>query len=453
MAVFRKRLIFWLIKAYVKRWGKVITLSFILGLLIFFGLALGSKHILAMLPTEKKERIGVIGAYTADNLPFFITSNISRGLTKIAPDGSIQPDIAKRWDVTNNGRTYTFHLDTSHTFSDGTPVTSKELGYKFANVKIDTNKDDAITFHLKDAYSPFLVTVSRPIFKQGYIGIGNYKLSGIKLNGNFVESLDITSTKDRFYARTYVFYPSEESLKHAFALGEITEAKGLTNQKYRDVTFESYPTAKVTRSIDYTKLVTLFFNTQDPFLSDKKVRNALTYALPNSFIHGERTVVPYPPTSIYINPDVINRSQDLEHAKLLLDAATNAASASAMPEVTITTAKRYITVADEVAKTWKNMGLKVKITENESIPSSFQIYLGDFTLPRDPDQYVLWHSISDDNITKLRSQRLDKLLEDGRSLQNTDERRKIYYDFQKYMLDESPAAFLYFPYDYVVTRK
>ncbi len=89
-----------------------------------------------------------------------------------------------------------FYLNSDLTFSDHTKVTSKEIGYRFSNVKVDTTDPAKMIFHLNDAYSPFLVTVSRPIFKKGYIGIGDYKLSSIHLNGNFVESLSITSNKE-----------------------------------------------------------------------------------------------------------------------------------------------------------------------------------------------------------------------------------------------------------------
>lgn len=453
MAVFRKRLIFWLIKAYVRRWWKVIIFSFFLGLFIFFGLVAGAKYLTRFIPIEKKVRIGVIGAYTADNLPSFVIDNLSHGLTKVADNGTIQPDVAAKWDIQEGGKKYIFHLKKNLSFSDNTPVTSDGISYRFANVKITKPDPYTIAFQLKDVYSPFLVTVSRPIFKKGYIGVGEYKLSGIHLNGNFVESLDITSTKNKLFSESYVFYPSEEAVKHAFALGEITQAEGLTSDSYMDTSFDKFPNVTVNKHIDYNRLVAVFFNTQDPFLSDKRIRSALTYALPDSFPGGQRTVVPYPPQSIYLNQSVIDRKQDMAHAKLLFDAATTGASASAIPTIQIETATRYHDVAQELSNTWKQLGLKTTIDDAESIPANFRIYLGDFTLPKDPDQYVLWHSTSNDNITKINSPRLDLLLEEGRKTTDIDSRVKTYNEFQKYLLDESPAAFLYFPYDYIITRK
>jgi peptide/nickel transport system substrate-binding protein len=102
---------------------------------------------------------------------------------------------------------------------------------------------------------------------------------------------------------------------------------------------------------------------------------------------------------------------------------------------------------------WKKIGMQVRIEEVDSLPSDFQMYLGDFTLPRDPDQYTVWHSNQVNNITKFKNLRIDKLLEDGRQTTDFQTRQKIYFDFQKYLLDEQPASFLFFPYVYEITRK
>jgi peptide/nickel transport system substrate-binding protein len=68
---------------------------------------------------------------------------------------------------------------------------------------------------------------------------------------------------------------------------------------------------------------------------------------------------------------------------------------------------------------------------------------------------MLWHSsqIQINNISKNKNVRIDKLLEDGRKTNDLEERKKIYADFQKYLLEDPPAAFLYFPYEFTVARK
>jgi peptide/nickel transport system substrate-binding protein len=74
--------------------------------------------------------------------------------------------------------------------------------------------------------------------------------------------------------------------------------------------------------------------------------------------------------------------------------------------------------------------------------------------PDDPDQYSIWHSTQEaTNITHYENPRIDKLLEDGRSEIDLASRRRIYLDFQRFLVEDSPAAFLYYPATYTVSRR
>ena len=245
MLVIRKRLIFWLIKAYIKKSGKIILLSFFLGLLIFFLLIFASKYFTIILPAFKRETVGVVGAYKKNNLPEIITNKFSRGLTKVADDGSVKPDLAQNWEIKDHGKTYVFHLRKNEYFSDGKNVTSDKITYNFSDVTVDRPDKYTIIFKLKDAYAPFLVTVSKGVFEKGYIGVGNYKIENINLNGDFVQSLTIASVKNQFDTIHFQFYPSQEAMKLAFLLGEITEASGLTDPIYNNVSFDKMANTKV----------------------------------------------------------------------------------------------------------------------------------------------------------------------------------------------------------------
>ena len=65
---------------------------------------------------------------------------------------------------------------------------------------------------------------------------------------------------------------------------------------------------------------------------------------------------------------------------------------------------------------------------------------------------LLWHSDGPDNITHYKNLRIDKLLEDGRKTVDVAKRKAIYNDFQKYLLEDAPAVFLYYPDEYTITR-
>jgi oligopeptide transport system substrate-binding protein len=51
------------------------------------------------------------------------------GLVSLDENLNIQPEIAKSWDISSDGLTYTFTLKTNVKFSDGTPVTAKDVAY------------------------------------------------------------------------------------------------------------------------------------------------------------------------------------------------------------------------------------------------------------------------------------------------------------------------------------
>lgn len=446
MAVIRRRLIFWLIKAYIKKSGKMLIASFLLGLSIFFLILFGAKYVTALLPNYKKASVGVVGAYTQDTLPAIISNKFSRGLTKIAPDGSIQPDLAKRWEIKDGGKKYIFYLKEHEYFSNGKNVTSKDIVYNFSDVVTERPDTYTIVFTVKDLYAPFLVTVSRGVFEKGAVGVGDYKIEDVKLNGNFVQTLTIVSVKNRFDKIRYQFYPSEEALKLAYLLGEVTQATALTNPLYNDRAFADFPNTTVNKITNDSRLVTLFYDTTDSTFSDKKLRIALEYALPNSYPYGEKTYLPYSPKSLYYNSDVLERKQDYPHAKELLEEGK-------LTEVTIKTLKKYRQTADLIAGSWKNIGIKTNIEEVDGLPDRFQVFLGDFTIPNDPDQYTLWHSGQVNNITNYKNLRIDKLLEDGRKTVDVQKRREIYADFQRFLMEDAPASFLYFPYEYDLVRR
>lgn len=451
MLIVRRRLILWLIREYIRKWRKTIFLFFIAGLAAFFLLRYTFPYISPKLSSGRSESTGILGPYTLQNLPLPILSEMSRGLTSIAADGTLRPDVARSWDVAENGKVYVFHLRKDLSYNDGSKLTSGSINYNFSDAKIERPDDYTIKFTLKDSFSPFLITVSRPIFKRGFIGIGEYRIQDISVNGNFVQSIRLVSVKNPYKKKVFQFYPSTRSLKIAYLLGEVHKITGVLDPTFANQAFSTYPNTEVIRKVNENLLVTLFYNTQDSVVSDKRIRQALSYAIPDAFSFGVKAYSPYPPQS-WAYTDRYGFKHDFENAKLLLLAA-NGASNSASLNLKIKTLSKYKNTAEAMSNAWEKVGIKTTIESVDAIPSDFQIYLGDFIVPRDPDQYLLWHSNLNTNISHYDDKRIDKLLEDGRKSVDFEARKKIYTDFQKYLLDDAPASFLYFPYEYEVIRK
>jgi peptide/nickel transport system substrate-binding protein len=448
----RRRLYFWLVKAYIKKWQKTIVFCFIFGLIFFFILRSLFAYFSNKVPFIHRTIVGIVGTYTTDSIPDEILRKASRGLTFIDTDGTPKPDVASSWEIEDNGKKYVFHLKKGISFSDGSKLDSKSIKYSFLDVKEQRPDKNTIVYILKDSYAPFLATVSRPIFKNNFTGVGEYKIKAVNLNGNFIQSIDLASRKNDYKIISYQMYPTEDSLKTAYALGEITIASGLSNLDFQKINFSIFKNTVVKKNEDNRHLVTVFYNNQDKILSDKRIRQALTYALPEKFAEGMRSFGPLVSNSWVGQDFSLTNQQDIEHAKTLLENADSATKGATL-KIELKTLPKFKKTADELVKYWSVLGIKTEIVIVQGMPTSYQAFLADFRIPIDPDQYTLWHSEQQNNITNYKNLRIDKLLEDGRKTVDVSKRQKIYSDFQKYLLDDAPASFLYFPYTYDITRK
>ncbi len=445
----RKRYYFWLLKAYYTRWKRTIFTSIIIGIAISaLGIAFLNFYVRPSLE-NKSFRVGVFGVYTPKNLPDSILSQVSYGLTAVTEKGEVLPAAAERWEIKDNGKQYVFYLKKGLMFHNGEEFNALSLNLDFKDAKKEIIDGYTVSYTLSAPYAPFLATVSKPILLQDFSGLGHYRLRNIDLNAGFVRSLVLQDTKDSLNRKHVLFYPTQAALKTAYMLGEIDEIPGVFTPSLEGKDLSKWNNTSVEKKVNYSELVTLFYNNEDANLSNKKVRQALNYALPEKFTQGERAHSPIPPTSIYHSKSETYSLSDSDIAKELLDSS----SVTFDKPLEITTTADLESTAKVVASAWEKMGVNTKIKVVEEVSPAFEVLLFRYKLPLDPDQYTLWHSDQVNNIGKYKNLRIDKLLEDGREKHNVQDRITIYADFQKYLLDDVPASFLYFPTEYRIVRE
>lgn len=445
MVLVRRRYYLWLLKAYVKKWKKTIFSSILLGAIAFFGVLLLLNYYIFPLFNNNYEKIGYAGSFTLPTLPEEILQDVSYGLTSVDNKGQIASGAASSWTISKNGKVYTFTLKNNLRLGNGTLFDLKTIPYTFKDVKKEV-QGNKITFTLKNPYAPFLSIVSSPIIIKNY-GFNAFHISKIEENSGFIKSLTLTETaKNR--KKLISFYPTQDALQTAFLLGEVNVMRNVSFRTSPETIFTKWKNVEVVKGVDYFNLVTIFFNTQDSTLSSKKIRQALVYALPESFIEGQRSFYYISPSSAYYLKSPNEGVLDLNLGKSLLSA-----SGSKDIKITIQTTDDLYPVATLVSQAWKRLGIKTEIKTTADIPSTFQALIFVMKLPKDPDTYTIWHSGQINNISHYKNVRIDKLLEDGRQTTDPAARMEIYANVQKYLLDDAPAAFLYFPYNYTVTRR
>ena len=259
-----------------------------------------------------------------------LTALVYSGLTRALPDlsadlpaeasaqaGGIVSDLAERYEISQDGTTYTFHLRRDAMFHDNTPVTSQDVLFtvKLAQnpeIKsphradwegVDTSAPDehTVVFKLPRAYAPFIGNTTMGILPQHLwknISPGDFPFSPLNTrpigSGPYRvtdQSIDNTGSAIRYelssFAKfalgtpyldriTFLFYPNEEAMMQALNSREIDAVAGVSPEQL----------AKVRRS-DLTTMTTLlprvfgvFFNQgHSAVLADSSVRFALDTAL------------------------------------------------------------------------------------------------------------------------------------------------------------------------------
>jgi len=443
------RYYYWITESIIKKHWLPIVAAAIIGAVTFTQI----PRVWAFIPKPKSTHyVGRAGLYTLNTLPKDIQLLVSQGLTFIQPDGTPIPALAKDWKILDEGKTYVFTLREDAKWSDGTPLTSYEVSYSFEDVVLEIPDAQTLVFRLSEPFSPFPGIVSQPIFKRTtdsfanvyttnqIIGTANYSITKVERNGNYLKEITLESKQNRLI---YRFYNTEQGALTAYSLGEVDKLEDITGSS----DFQSWPNTTITPIPNLQRYAAIFFNTQDPNLSDKGLRQALTYAVPIKEQGAQRAISPLSPESWAYNPKVKTYDHSLESAQALLE------SLNTNIEIELSTTPAFVALAEQVKTSWQTLGFTVKIkVVNLPDTNNYQALLIGQQIPKDPDQYLFWHSTQNSNITKYQSAKVDKLLEDGRKELDPQKRKLIYQDFQRYLVEDSPAAFLFHLNTYTIER-
>ncbi len=431
----RIRFWFWITKAYLIKRAVFIAIVIIL---VSSLLALLFKGLPLIIGKDIYTH-AVVGNYKISEVPPEILGLATRGLTTIDPNGQVLPDIAIFWKVSDDKKTFTFQIDKNTFWQDGQKVVIEDFVDVFPKVKSQIVGDDTIEYTLDDPLASFPTVAAAPIFRKNtFAGTGPYKLTEIKEVEQVVKELHFTKVGNRFKRVIIEFFPNRESAYLAFKQGKVK-----STETFNPNPFDKWPNVNNINLKRPTRLVAAFFNTQDILLGDKKVRQALNTFVQKDFLgSAEYATGPIPSASWAYSESVRKYDYDTKKAQELIKDLDK----SIEKKITISTLRDFEDIAAHLASDWRAGGFTVEVKNVKSIPENFQVFIGTQAISTDPDQYSLWHSTQvKTNITKLKNVRIDKLLEDGRQTIAHTARQQKYDEFQKFLVDEAPAVFLYFP--------
>ncbi len=291
-----------------------------------------------------------------------MVSLIFSGLTRADVDGTILPDLATHWEITNDGMVYTFYLREDVYWHDGAPFTSADvvltvnimqdpnfegmtfLSNMWRSVVVEQLGPYAVRFILREPYAPFLdyttigilpahilasadiSALSQSAFNTAPVGTGPYQLQEIDL-----QRAVLTAASDYYGDKPYLerlefyFYPDASALLEARRRGEIM---GLAQ-----VLPEQLPAVQQDESLRlYSAPLSgynlVFLNLDRAIFQDRNVRQAMLLALDrqalvNEILGGQGMVIDSPilPQSWAYNHSIPAVTQDLRQARALLEEA------------------------------------------------------------------------------------------------------------------------------------
>lgn len=419
----------------------------ILGLLLGSGLYFFRQPIIGFVASHqlKTGYIGISGLFTPKNLPEEISSLISFGLTINSENdkATISP-LVSSYSTQNDNQEYIFNLNPDILWHSGKKFTSSDIDYQFSGMKFTQPSPQTIKINLDKAFSPIFSLLSKPIIGNNYDGLGSYRVKKILLREGYVKTVSLQSNLPDSPNLIYKFYPNDTDLIHAFQLGEVDEIK--TTQLPANI--DNWTKVKITPQIQSNqRYLAIFFNTEQ--IGEKQIRQSLAYATPKTRDRNERCLGPISANSWAYNPQIKEYNYNPTRAKELFEK-------NPVDQIKLSILNRdLLPQAEAIKDSWqKILNIKVEISiENQLDSQNYQAVLAYGGIPHDPDQYPFWHSTQNKtNLTHLNNSRIDKLLEEGRQITDPIERKKIYYDFQRYLLEESPAIFLSYPTVYTITR-
>jgi peptide/nickel transport system substrate-binding protein len=298
---------------------------------------------------------------------------------------------------------------------------------------------------------------------------------------------------------TFNFYDNREDALAALENGEADGFGGVLPDELNLVDVSD----SAIHNFALPRIFAVFFNqTRSKILARPEVREALDYAtdresLSEAIYHGSASPVygPVPPAVFGYTESVVKRQFDKDKAGAILEKAgwkLQPDGARMMSDVkrTETVVNRKKTVVQTVTTTtlefslltadlpelqqaasilkddWEAIGAKVDVEvlgvadiQGERVrPRDYDAVLFGEVLGMDPDPYSFWHSTQRRdpglNLALYDDPKVDRMLEDARSVQDSNKRMKLLADFQKSVTEDIPAIFLFSPrYLYAVSPK
>ena len=354
---------------------------------------------------SEKDTVNIALTAEPQNLDFTTTggapivqlllTNVYEGLVKIDQNGEVQPQLAERWEVSDDKRTYTFTLREGVTFSDGSEFTSADVQDTIRRVQNDwtlslADKMDIVESVEALSDTEVKITLSRPsnawLFDMGTsvgammpseatdlanqaIGTGPYTVTDVRPGDRVVLEArdDYWGDAPAIQTVNMRYFADAVATTNALRSGDVDLVYNIGTPDLID-SFASDDAYSVTEGTTNREIVLAMNNQAAPF-DDQRVREAVRYAIDKQAVvdtawggYGQLIGSMVPPHDPYYEDLTDLYPHDPDKARQLLAeaGAENLSITWKVPTLPYATA-----VVDSVVSQLADVGIKVTVESTE----------------------------------------------------------------------------------------
>jgi ABC-type transport system substrate-binding protein len=438
------------------------------------------------------------------------------GLLRLDANLDVQPDVAERYEVSDDGTVYTFHLNPRASFQDGRPVVAEDVKYSFERaLNPDTGSivsenflgdiigardvsrgratelsglrvvDDATVEITIDAPKPYFIykltyptafivderqiTANPRRWTQKPNGTGPYELEEWRLGERIVLQAYERHHLGPPKLKTVRFELSGGSSLVAYEDGDI-DVTGIGLDDLQRIQDPSDPlhdeyVETTQQLIDY-----IGFNVNVPPFDDVNVRRAFALAIDRQKIAEVILEDAIPVANGIIPPGVPGHTDedktypfDPERARQLM---AESQYADDMPEITLAESGAGATVGpttEAIVQMWRDeLGVDVRIQQAESGTFFSDIDQGRYQMFHlgwimdypDPENVLdlLFHGESRQNNTRYNNPEVNAKLEQARTEQDSEGRLRLYQEVERTLVEDAAWIPMFFDRSYILVK-
>ena len=406
-------------------------------------------------------------------------TNVFEGLTQIDKDGAVQPSLAKSWDISEDGLTYTFHLQEGVKFQDGSDFNADDVKFTLdrdrAADSVSAQKQLFAAIASVDVVDPntVKVTLSQPqgdfLYNMGWgdavivasesaannqtnpIGTGPYNLKDWA-KGDHIDlerNPNYWGAAPKLESVTFKFISDPTAATSALLAGDIDVFQAFPAPELLEQ-FKSNPDFQVIVGTTQGETI-LGINNSHPPLDNVKVREAIAHAIDRKAIidgamygYGQEIGSFFPPGDpAYI--DLTAQSNfDPDKSKALLAEAgvTDLKLTFKVPPAAYARAAAPI-IQQQLA----NVGIKVDVVNVEWADWIANVFQGAY----DYDLTMVSHVEANDFAAfgkpgyyiNYKADALNKLVADLNATTDTARQTELKQAVQKQLADDYAAVYLF----------